>query len=89
MANDVDDLKTLVTDVRTAIQISDWDTAESKLLEARAVLSSIPDATRDGVSLRWEREQLQTLQNEISGKRTVAGTSTGIKRTKLKYVRST
>lgn len=50
----------------TAIEASDWTTARTKLLQAKAALVALPDSAKSGETLEWDRGSIDELIRDVN-----------------------
>lgn len=85
------DVNTYVDAAITAIDGGDWSTAHTKLLAAKAALVGLPDASEESASLRWDRnaidELIEQVKRQIEPQTTTTGFGGRMQMTKLKYTR--
>lgn len=80
-----DDIEADTAAARTAILAGDWETAETRLLAASALISSIPDGAAGEFSTRWRETKalLDHVQRKLAGSRRAS--FGGLQRTYVEY----
>ena len=66
------------------IGASDWDTAQTQLMVCSALLSKIPDSTKDGDSFKFRAAELDRLQKLLE-KRQARRRSPRVAHTRTNY----
>ena len=62
-------LDTAVDNLVAAIAAKNWTTAENELLQAEAILLTVPDTNREASGMRWQREQIAEFRKLIMRKK--------------------
>ena len=87
MAVDVSSMQSLIDEASDAIGAGNWDTAETKLLQAKAKLAGLPDSSdQAGTSMSW-RQTITSLLKDVRRKRGNAKATTGLTGTPIEYER--
>ena len=87
MSITVSQLQSHLDTARTKIGQSDWDGAETELLQAQAVLSGLPNSSDvAGNSLDW-RETISSLLKTVRRKRGAKKASQGFQSKPIEYER--
>lgn len=95
MAITAAEIETLIDAANSAAESGDHATALAKLRQAKALISALPDSSRAGDELSWDRAALDLLIGEYrreaaaaSGNTQSAGDGAGVQRSKITYKRA-
>lgn len=80
-------LKTLMDAAKVAIAAGDYATAKTNLLQAKAELIAMPDSSRSGASLTWDRDAIDSLLDDVESSLNATKHTGGLQRQKLRYKR--
>lgn len=61
------DIRDLLDAASTSIGTADWDTAETKLMQAQAIMAGVPESQFDGAMMRY-RDTIESLLERVNRK---------------------
>lgn len=70
MADDLAEFRSLMSEARTAIGNGNYDTAETKAMQAHSVLTGLPDSSKGDTSISHRQGEVNALLKQIRRKRT-------------------
>lgn len=70
-------LNTYMDAAIAAIDAEDWATAERKLMSAKAIVSTIPNASAVGYGQTWNASAIDSLISDVRAKQSATSGSTG------------
>lgn len=86
MATVTESITLLCSEASTAIAAVNYAIAQSKLLQAEALLIGLPNQTKEGDAVAWNNSRI-TIDSLLTNLRKLQNTSTGIQRCPTTYVR--
>lgn len=86
MATATETITLLCGEASAEIALGNYDSAKSKLLQAQALLVSLPNMSKEGDGVQWNNSRI-TIDSLLDNLRKLQNAAAGVRRCPVTYVR--